>query len=169
MGTFYFVIAFVVILGFYAFSNIILKKDYVIAGDAFSSRNLTHDEIKDLSSYKKHKIFKDTNGNIINPKNMIRMVVSGNSMSPLRINSGDEIIALKIDKKKPLDQQIKKDNLVLIYLNDIGIYKIRAFHSFDGNNKLLTYYYNEYGEKVMSKVGYSPDSIRGIVKYKVGI
>ena len=34
MGTFYFVIAFVVILGFYAFSNIILKKDYVIAGDA---------------------------------------------------------------------------------------------------------------------------------------
>lgn len=134
----------------------------------FSSRNLTHDEIKDLSSYKKHKIFKDTNGNIINPKNIIRMVVSGNSMSPLRINSGDEIIALKIDKSKPLVQQIKKDNLVLIYLNDIGIYKIRAIHSFDGN-KLSTYYYNEHGEKVMSTVGYSPESIRGIVKYKVGV
>lgn len=80
----------------------------------------------------------------------------------------DEIIALKIDKSKPLVQQIKKDNLVLIYLNDIGIYKIRAIHSFDGN-KLSTYYYNEHGEKVMSTVGYSPESIRGIVKYKVGV
>lgn len=167
METFYFIIAFVLILGFYAYSNIRLKKDFVIAGDSFPSRNLTSDEIKKISSYKKHKIFKDANGNTIDPKKMIRMVISGDSMRPLNIKSGDEIIAMKIDKKEPVDKQIKRGNLLLIHLDDIGIYKIRAFHDFEGD-KLITYYYDEHGKKRMSPIGYPLKNVCGIIKYKVG-
>ena len=167
MGTFYFILAFIIVLGFYAFSNSRLKKDFVIAGDSLSSRNLSHDEIKEMSVYKKHKIFKDTEGNTINPNNIIRMVVSGNSMSGRGIKSGDEILVLKIDKTRPLKEQIKRDDLLCIYLDNIKITKIRAFGKF-AENGVLTYYYDDNGEIHFSSTPYSPESVIGIAKYKVG-
>lgn len=170
MGTFYFILAFIIVLGFYAFSNSRLKKDFVIAGDSQSSRDLSRDEIKEMSVYKKHKIFKDTEGNTINPNNIIHMVVSGNSMSKSGILSGDEILVLKIDKNKPLEEQIRHGDLLCLDLEGVEGYKgykLRVFDGFKGE-KLLTSYYDEYGHKRESTRFYPKNSVSGIAKYKVG-
>lgn len=172
MGTFYFILAFIIVLGFYAFSNSRLKKDFVIAGDALPSRNLSHDEIKEMSVYKKHKIFKDTEGNTINPNNMFRMVVLGDSMSGRGIKSGDEILVLKIDKNKPLEEQIRPGDLLCINLESAEGYKgykLRVFKDFEGEDLLTDYYVEcEYGQERIPARSYSKKSVIGIAKYKVG-
>lgn len=164
MGTFYFIIAFIIVLGFYAYSNNLLKKDFVNVADCQSSRDLSRYEIKELSFYKKHKIYKDTKGNTINLNNMLHFVVSGESMRERGIRSGDEIFVLKIDKSKDLKEQIKRGDLLCIYLDEIGVYKIRALDCLE-ENFVLTYYYDENGNRLRSR--YSSDNIIGIVKYKI--
>ena len=170
MGTFYFILAFIIVLGFYAFSNSRLKKDFVIAGDSQSSRDLSRDEIKEMSVYKKHKVFKDTKGNTINPNNIFRLMVSGNSMRESGIKSGDEILVMKIDKNKPLEEQIGYGDVLCINLEGTEGYKgykLRVFEGFEGEN-LITSYCDENGQRRMSIHPYPKKSVSGIAKYKVG-
>ena len=165
MATFYFIILFVLALGFYAFCNLKLRKDHVIGVEAGTTKGVTADELGRLSYYRKHKIVKTRHGEIINPNSIIRIVVEGNCMKPLNINSGDEMIAIKIDKKRPLAEQIKTNDVLLIHLEDTGINKIRAFNKFEGKD-LVTFWYEEDGKEHLSSKKHSPKSILGIVRYK---
>lgn len=164
MGVFYFIIAFVIVLGFYAYSNNRLRKDFVLAGDSQSEGNLSQEEVKEISYYDKHKVYKDEDGNTINPNSMTRLFVVGNGMSP-RINSRDQVIVIKIDKNRPLNEQIKRDDILLIYLEELGIYKLRAFYEFHGQN-LLTYYFVGKERRFSTRL-YKPESICGIAKFKI--
>ena len=166
METFYFVLAFVIVLGFYAYSNLRLRKDYILTADSEPSKNLTPDEAKKLSYYRKHKIYKDTEGGTIDPKDMIHIFVSGSSLSPCNIESGDELIVMKTDDSIPLIKQIKENDILLLYLDDIHIHKLRRFSSFEGEN-LITYYYDSEGHQRMSPIPYKPESVLGVAKYKV--
>ncbi len=166
MATFYFIVCFVLVLGSYAFANLKLRKDYVMGVEAGTMKGVTADELRRASYSVKHKMVKDRQGNVINPDSIIRIVVEGNCMKPLRIKSGDEMIAIKIDKNRPLQEQIKENDVLLIHLADNGINKIRAFESFDKGN-LKTFWYEDDGTKHPSSKVHTPESVLGIVRYKV--
>ena len=165
MATFYFIVAFVLVLGLYAFTNLKLRKDDVIGVEAGTTKGVTVDELKRASYSVKHRVVKDRLGNVINPESIIRIVVRGNCMKPLRIKSGDEMIAIKIDRERPLEEQVSPNDVLLIHLADTGINKIRAFEGFDGGN-LKTFWFEENGEKHASSKVHTPESVLGIVRYK---
>ena len=166
MSTFYFIIFFIVALAFYAYCNLKLRKDYVMGVEAGTTKGVSAEELKRISFSTKHKIVKDRKGNIIDPDSIIRIYVDGNCMKPLNINNGDQLIAIRIDKSRALKTQIKENDVLLIHLKDSGINKIRAFEKFDGD-ELKTFWYEENGNKHPSSKNHSPESILGIVKYKV--
>lgn len=165
MATYYFIVFFVIVLGFYAFANLKLRKDYVMGVEAGTTKGVTADELKRASYSVKHRVVKDRQGNVINPKSIIRIVVEGNCMRPLKIKSGDEMIAIKIDSKRPLADQVKQNDVLLIHLKDTGVNKIRAFEAFDGSN-LKTFWYEDNGQKHYSSKVHTPESVLGIVKYR---
>lgn len=165
MATYYFIVTFVLVLGFYAFANLKLRKDFVMGVEAGTTKGVTADELKRVSYSVKHRVVKDRQGNVINPDSIIRIVVEGNCMRPLRIKSGDEMIAIRIDNQRPLQEQVKPNDVLLIHLADTGINKIRAFESFEGRN-LKTFWFEENGQKHPSSKAHTPESVLGIVKYR---
>lgn len=165
METFYFILAFVFVLSFYAYS-IRLRKDKVLVAYTQPTDDLAFVEAKKRLYYKKHKVYKDTEGKIINPKTMKIMFVSGNGMSP-RINSGDEIIVIKFDKKKDLDEQIHRDDILLFFSEDKRMYYLREINAeYDSERIEATYYYYVNGERY--KLEDRIENICGIVRYKIG-
>lgn len=166
METFYFILAFIVSLVFYALCNIKLKRELVIIGDALSIKDFSAIELKEMSFYKKRKVVKDEMGKILNPSSLVRLVVAGNSLSSFNLCTGNEIIVKKINKKLALEDQIKENDILLIQI-ERGVYKLRAFDKFEGDN-LCTFCNREISnEKRRSYFFYSRDSICGIVTYKL--
>ena len=78
----------------------------------------------------------------IDTSDMIRIVVKGNCMKPRNIESGAQLLVKKIDTTKAIDRQIKQGDILLIHLNDTGVYKIRIFDKYEGAD-LVTYRYDD--------------------------
>lgn len=167
METFYFILLFIAVFCLYAYSSLRLRKDKVIAVEAGTIDGVCSEVLKQSSYYVKHKIIKDNKGNILDPDNIIRIVIRGNCMKPLNINTGDEMIAVKIDKNKSLSEQISKNDVLLIYLEDKRIHKIRAFEDFNTENELKTFWFEDNGQKHYSSRPHSSNSVLGVVRYRV--
>ena len=165
METFYFIIAFVLVLAFYAYSNLVLRKDYVMGVEAGTTKGVTAEELKRASFSVRHKVLRDRRGNVIPADSIIRMVVEGNCMRPFHINNGDRMIAVKIDKNRPFEDQIRQNDVLLIHLEDNGINKIRAFEGYDGEN-LRTFWFEDNGTKHPSSRVHTRESVLGVVRYK---
>lgn len=165
MSTFYFIVGFVLVLAFYAYSNLKLRKDFVMGVEAGTTKGVTADDLKRASFSVKHKVVKDRQGNVIPADSIIRIVVEGNCMRPLHINNGDRMIVVKIDKNRPFEEQVKQNDVLLIHLKDNGINKIRAFENFEGQN-LRTYWFEDSGKKHPSSKVHTRESVLGVVRYK---
>ena len=166
MGTFYFIIVFIAVLAFYAYANMKLKRDYVICVEAGDSEEANPQELRNASHYTPHRIIRDKNGRIVNTSKMLRIKVSGNCMKPYGIESGDELLVKKISKDKVLDDYIQQNDILLIYLSDKRMYKIRAFDRFE-NGSLKTYRFLDNGERKDSRKLHSRESVVGVVEYKI--
>lgn len=165
MATFYYIVTFVLVLSFYAYCNLKLRKDYVMGVEAGTTKGVTADDLKRASFYIRHKVVKDRQGDVIPSDSIIRIVVEGNCMRPLNINNGDRMIVIKIDKKRRFEDQINKNDVLLIHLKDKGINKIRAFEEFEGQN-LKTFWYEDNGDIHRSSRVHTRESVLGVVKYK---
>ncbi len=153
-----------VVLAFYAYCNIKLNSDYVICAEAGDSKTANPKELERASHYTTHKIIRDEDGNVVNSSNMIRIKVNGNCMRPYGINFGDELLVRKIGKDENLDSIIQKEDILLIYLFDKKMYKIRAFDHFE-HGSLKTYRFLDNGEKKDSRNLHQRESIIGKVEY----
>jgi len=108
------------------------------------------------------------NGKKINEKEYIPIIVHGSCMEQRGIFSGDilyvkEIKALSNEEKEKI---IKERDILLIYLSDKDIYKIREFEKVDAENKAKTFYYTTEG-KNYSTNSHEFETIQGVVKYKL--
>ena len=72
----------------------------------------------------------------------------------------------KINEKESICNQIKKGDILLIYLSDNDIYKIRVFDRYEGED-LVTYRYDDNGRRQDSSRNHKESSIIGIVKYRL--
>ena len=88
-------------------------------------------------------------------------------MSPINMNNGDEWLAVKIDHKKNLRDQIKIDDVLLIHLADKNSYKIRKVKGFINDTTLDTYSYNQDKTEHKSSKPHTAKSIMGVVKYRL--
>lgn len=166
MGTFYFILFFVTVVVFYAYCNMGLKRDFVICVEAGDSEEANPCELRRESYYTAHRIIRDKGGRIVNTSDTIRIKVSGNCMRPFGIVSGDELLVRKIRKDTNLDGIIHQNDILLIYLSDKKMYKIRAFDQIEGG-ALKTFRFLDNGDRRDSRKLHSRESIIGKVEYKI--
>lgn len=114
------------------------------------------------------KVVKLPNGYYANTHKFHRLKVNGNCMSPVNINDQEEWLAEKFNNNKSLCSQIKKGDVVLIYRKDKDDYKIRRVETIDAErNELVTYWYQDNGEKKVSSKNHGKDLIMGILRYRI--
>lgn len=108
---------------------------------------------------------KDDNGNPIDKTNLIRVLVDGKCMERKGIKDGTQLYAKAINHSIKLSKQISQGDVLLIYLTDKNIYKLRVFDKIGGGT-LATYRYDiNTGERKNSSKPHRPESVIGVVQY----
>lgn len=165
METAWFILIFLTVAGLYGF--LCYRKgnaEEVTAVEAGATAKVSPEWINS-KSFKAPRCRYKVNEEVLDNSLYMRLIVEGNCMMPRGIASGDQLLALKVNDIKDLKKELRSGNIVLIYLEDINLYKIRIFDKFEGNN-LITYYY-ENGERKNSSRPHSASSIKGIIKYAI--
>ena len=167
MEAVYFLLILVVVIVAYAYCNkVIGKKEYVMCVEAGPVGEADAQFLKSHSFYDWHRTVRGTDGKVLDTSGMLRVVVEGGCMEPRGIMSGDQLLVRRIDPRKDLREQIKHNDILLIYLEDTGISKIRIFDCYNDDDTLVTYRY-EGRERRDSSRPQSMKSVVGVVKYKV--
>lgn len=165
MGTVWFMLIFMTVASLYGMLSYRRgHAETVTAVEAGSTGKVSPKWINS-KSFKAPRCQYKINGEIIDSSLYMRLVVEGNCMMPRGIASGDQLLALKVNDAEELKKELQHDCIVLIYLEDIDLYKIRVFDRLEGDN-LITYYYDERKRKDSSRP-HSIHSIKGIVKYAI--
>ena len=113
------------------------------------------------------KVIKLMNGHYINTRDYIRIRVHGDCMRPRNIQNGEEWLVEPINKRKRLGKQINDRDVLLIYVEDKDLYKIREFEGFNKDGSLATFYYEDDGAKHISSKPHTQESVCGVVGYRV--
>ena len=165
MGSFYFLLLIIIALVGYAISSISGKE--VVRGVEAGPVGKCDPKVVRERSFRARPIeVRDEKGSLIDTSDMIRVVVCGDCMSHRNIPNNSQLLVKKIDKTKPLEEQIKHDDIVMIHLKDQHLDKIRIFDKFDEYHQLLTYRYS--GDvRVNSSFPHTKESVLGVVKYKL--
>lgn len=106
-------------------------------------------------------------GRYINSHDYIRIHVNGNCMKQRNILSGEEWLVKPVDKKQSPQSQLKQRDVLLIYIEDKNLYKIRELDSFGSNNQLKTFWYDDNDNKHESSQLHRWESVIGVVKYAI--
>lgn len=148
---------------------------YGIAAKAYSKPDLVYEtEAGSLSGTagknldvltEKAQTLKLPDGRLIRTRDYIRIKVRGRCMAPRNILDGEEWLVEPVSTKKPLEKQIKPNDVLLLYIDDLKCFKIREFADFE-NGELKTGHY-ETGEFQFSSANHKPEQVMGIVKYAI--
>lgn len=169
METVYLFIIFVGLVAGYAYFSLTTPKTQMqFATEAGPIENSDAEKLRLLDKKVGVCMFK-YNGNEIMSSDYIRILVQGNCMSPRGINSGESWLVEPIHSDKGIDTQVKKGDVLLVYLEDKNMYKIREFKDFADkeHTSLQTFWYNgDKGHKDSTRP-HSLSSVKGVVRYKV--
>lgn len=109
-------------------------------------------------------ILKLKSGKTVHSSDYIRIKVFGCNLTPRGILNGEEWLVKPFFNDTDTDTLIKGD-VVLLYIPDKHIYKIRVFDRLE-NESVYTYSYKN-GSRHESSRPHKMDMIRGIVKYSI--
>lgn len=165
MASIYILLIFIAICICYAYPRLIKQDDVVYSAFAGSSDE-QHDSVTPVFS-ERSSVIKLPDGTYANTKSFHRLRVNGVCMSPIGINNGDEWLAIKINRKKSLREQINIGDVLLIYLADTNRYKIRRVRNFIDDFTLATYSYNRDNTEHNSRNPHIANTIMGVVKYRL--
>lgn len=112
------------------------------------------------------KIIQLPNCKLSDSRNYVRIRIRGNCMEPRGILNGEQWLVSRINHEKTASETIKKGDVVLIYLKDKDLYKIREVKDILPDNRLDTIWYDNGVEHKSSKPHLYSDTI-GIVKYAI--
>ena len=103
----------------------------------------------------------------INSEDLLRVLVHGHCMEPIGIMDGSQVFAAKINKTKEFSLQAKHDDVLLIYLEDKNMFKLRIFEKYNQDKDLITYRYDQKTrQKRYSTNPHTIDSVIGVIKFK---
>lgn len=165
MESIYFIVAIIIVLALYAYSSI-QGRDVVKGVEAGPIDKYDAELIRRRSFVASPLKICDENGNPLSTKGMIRVVVCGNCMKPKGISDNTQLLVERIEQAA-LKSKLKKDDIVMIHLNDKKIDKIRVFDHFDDHDQLVTYCFDDMGKRVKSSHPHSQNSVVGVVRYKI--
>lgn len=174
MGTIAFGAFFAVALFGYGILSLMMKTtvskaqqtEYVMCVEAGPTASTTAQALMDASYNIRRIPLRDVTGKVINDDTTMRVKVKGECLVPCGINNGDELIVERIDSTKPLKEQIKRGDVLLIHIDDNGINKLRVFDEYTNDGKLRTYRY-ENGIRKDSTKPHSEESVVGKVRYTI--
>ena len=165
------VIAIIVItlpIGIYWLSgqNLLTKKVKVIVAEAGKISEMGEDYQPYV--YMNPIVLSDVNNEKIDSENLLRVLVHGHCMEPIGIMDGAQVFAEKIIKSKDFSMQAKYGDVLLIYLEDKNMFKLRIFEKYNQDKDLITYRYDQKTrQKRYSTNPHTIDSVVGVVKFKI--
>lgn len=100
------------------------------------------------------------------PADLQRVIVHGHCMEPRGIMDCSQLYVQNIANDKDFSLQVKHDDILLIYLPDKNIYKLRVFDKYLDQDLLLTYRYNpQTGDRIDSSKPHNRKNVVGVVKF----
>lgn len=112
------------------------------------------------------KTIKLPNGLYKNSTDFLRIKINGNCMHKRNICFGEEWLVEPINHSLGMKEQLQESDVLLIYIEDKKIYKIRELSKFLEKDMMETIYYDGEIRKV-SSLPHSYNSVVGIVKYNI--
>ncbi len=88
-------------------------------------------------------------------------------MEPRGIKDKSIVFVQPLSKKENFKKQVKAEDVLLIYLHDKGVFKLRILQNYDNEKQLITYRYKDDGTKHLSSRNHNPDDVKGVVKYVI--
>ena len=156
------IIIAIVLLAIYVFLN---RPQKIILADAGSTRKLTGREQRKKDSFRPFQNISLQAGKILHSRDYICVKVDGSSIEPRGIKNNSIVYVLPLNRKEHFKKQVRAEDVLLIYLPDKNVYKLRILQNYDNKKRLITYRYNEDGKKHISSKSHHPDNVRGVVKY----
>lgn len=159
-------IIFILLCFCYGYPRVGMKNSDKVYSASAGSSDEQHESVTPIFT-EESTVIQLPDGTYANTKSFHRLRINGSCMSPLNMNNGDEWLAVKIDHKKNLRDQIKIDDVLLIHLADKNSYKIRKVKGFINDTTLDTYSYNQDKTEHKSSKPHTAKSIMGVVKYRL--
>lgn len=142
------------------------KQEKVIIAEAGDTGTIVNRKKSKNIIHMRPITIKDNKGNTIDKSNLLRVLVDGKCMERKGIKDGTQLYAKVINSEVKLSKQISQGDILLIYLDDKNIFKLRVFDKME-EGALVTYRYNNIGERKNSSKPHKPESIKGVVRYIV--
>ena len=121
------ILAFVLIVlltVYYVSSSKTSPKEYVKCVEAGPTSEVTAEDLEKLSFFDNWKALEDKNGESMDRTGLFRVVVNGDCMHKRHIVNGTQLLVAPIDKKRSLDEQVTKGDILMIHIPDTGVDKI---------------------------------------------
>ena len=153
-----------ILAGYAIMSMSLSKRAFVQCVEAGPSSTVTARELRRRSFYVPNRTILERKGQPLDSDKYIRVVVKGDCLKPRNIVDGDRLIVQRIDDE--VMQSIHEGSIILIYLSDTSVYKIREVKSVecDGFN---TQYYLENGSVQESSKPHNRECVVGLVKFQL--
>ena len=169
MELLWYIMALSVLLGLYYWlkkKSAAANREYVQCVEAGPMDEVDAETLKKLSFYDRQIVVRDDNGKVLGNDRYARIVVNGDCMTERGIYNGNQLLAEKIIADSTnLQNVLKKDNIVWLYIDETKIDKIRVFDAWE-NDEMKTYYFKN-GNKHYSSHNHKPSQVKGIVRYKI--
>lgn len=162
----FFIILTSLLIVYYLSSRGSADKEYVRCVEAGPTADLSAEELKRYSFYDRRRELRDKDGTFIDRSNMERVVVKGGCMEKRGIPNGSQLLVDTIRSAEDFRQKVKPHDILMIYIADKDIYKIREFDHVEGS-KAYTFCYNPDGSRHDSSRTHSIESVKGVVRYRI--
>ncbi|MCM1522741.1 MAG: hypothetical protein NC039_08845 [Muribaculaceae bacterium] len=157
-------IIFVIICVLYGWaSHMYARKDLILEVEAGP---LGHDCV--LSNFEsRSRVVRLESGRYVNTHDYIRVCIHGECMTPRNILNGEEWLVEPIRQEAELRSQLKERDVLLIYIQEKGLYKIRELEAFNPDGSLKTIYYGPDRVKRNSSRAHQASQVMGVVRYAI--
>ena len=164
MGTtvLYYGMAIFLILTLYAICKIVFSDtEYVLCVEAGPMDGMNAELLKRKSYKTSRKPLYSPDGELLSSE-YFRVLVNGNCMKPRKISHDNEVIARRFTP----NLNIRERDVVMIYIEDSGMYKLREVRKVEGEI-LYTIRYDADGNEIPSSKPHHINQVKDIVKYKI--
>lgn len=162
----FFIALTVLLFIYYQSSKKSADKEYVRCVEAGPTADLTAKELERNSFYDRRRELKDADGHYIDRTNLERIVVKGGCMAHRGIPSGSQLLVDPIRNTEDFSRKVKEHDILMIYIADKKIYKIRELDHVEAS-EAYTFCYNPDGSRHNSSKPHKIESVKGVVRYRI--
>ena len=162
----FFIVLTCLLIIYYLSSKNSADKEFVRCVEAGPTAEMTAKELARYSFYDRRRELKDQNGNLIDRTHLERVIVKGGCMTRRGIPNGAQLLVDPINNEVEFNQKVHPHDILMIYIADKDIYKIRELDHIEGT-EAHTFCYNPDGSRHDSSRSHQVNSVKGVVRYRI--